>query len=157
MIGRGYGKPGNRDGVALPDLPRLSIMRRKISKKPLVLQPPAGFRTARPDGAVVLSDGARYGTQCRRPLPFGRCAHALAAQVRGSRLARASPGIADIQIGKCWSRAAAQHQRDLGPSQQRRHRSQGRVWLALNDADLPRSGFGNIDIFKPQYLRPSGL
>jgi hypothetical protein len=33
-------------------------MRRKISKKPLVLQPPAGFRTARPDGAVVLSDGA---------------------------------------------------------------------------------------------------
>jgi hypothetical protein len=33
-------------------------MRRKISKKPLVLQPPAGFRTGRSDGVVVLSDGA---------------------------------------------------------------------------------------------------
>jgi hypothetical protein len=33
-------------------------MRRKISKRPLVLQPPAGFRTPRPDDVVVLSDGA---------------------------------------------------------------------------------------------------
>jgi hypothetical protein len=36
----------------------LEVMLRKISKRPLVLQPPAGFRTSRSDGAVVLSDGA---------------------------------------------------------------------------------------------------
>lgn len=33
-------------------------MRPKISKKPLVLQPPAGFCTSRSDGVVVSSDGA---------------------------------------------------------------------------------------------------
>jgi hypothetical protein len=32
-------------------------MRRKISKRPLLLQPPAGFHTPRSDGVVVLSDG----------------------------------------------------------------------------------------------------
>jgi len=33
-------------------------MRRKISKRPLVLQPPAGFRACRSDGVVALSDSA---------------------------------------------------------------------------------------------------
>jgi hypothetical protein len=33
-------------------------MRRKNSERPLVLQPPAGFRTSRPDGVMKLSDGA---------------------------------------------------------------------------------------------------
>lgn len=33
-------------------------MRRKNSERPLLLQPPAGFRTSRPDGVLTLSDGA---------------------------------------------------------------------------------------------------
>jgi|SRR5271168_5002484 len=34
------------------------MMRRKNSKKPLVLQPPAGFRTAHAEGVLTLSDGS---------------------------------------------------------------------------------------------------
>jgi hypothetical protein len=42
-------------------------MRRAIFKGPLVVQPPAGFRTSRSDGVVTLSDGALMAPDSRGP------------------------------------------------------------------------------------------